>query len=79
MREIAAHAFRWGLAGLLVGPAAVYSLMLLVLYFDPACAPGAADPCQLDIGINLTLGAVAGFVLFFAVIFVRGLRRRHPS
>jgi hypothetical protein len=77
MKEIVARALGWGFAGLLVGPAAVYSLMLLVLYRDPRCAPGGAGVCQLDIGVNLTLGAIFGFALFFAVAVIRGILRRH--
>ncbi len=76
MREIVNHAFRWGLAGMLIGPAVIYSLMLLVLYLDRRCAPGGTGVCQLDIGINLVVGVIVGFVLFFAVSLVRGLRRR---
>lgn len=75
MKEIIARALGWGFAGLLVGPAAVYSLMLLVLYRDPRCAPGGAGVCQLDIWINLTLGAIFGFVLFFGVSVIRGILR----
>lgn len=76
MKEIASRALRWGLAGMLIGPAAVYSLMLLVLYLDRRCAPDGTGMCHLDIGINLTLGVIFGFILFFAVSFVRGLMRR---
>ena len=75
MKKIVARAFYWGLAGLLIGPAFVYSLMLLVLYRDPRCAPGGTGMCQLDIWINLIFGVIFGFVLFFAVSFVRGLLR----
>jgi hypothetical protein len=76
MKDIVNRAFRWGIAGMLIGPAAVYSLMLLVLYADARCAPGGTGVCQLDIGINLVLGVVFGFALFFVVSLVRGLRRR---
>lgn len=76
MKEIVNRAFRWGLAGMLIGPAVVYSMMLLVLYTDKRCAPGGTGVCQLDIGINLVLGVIFGFALFFAVSLVRGLRRR---
>ena len=76
MKEIIFRAFAWGLAGMLIGPAFVYSLMLVTLYRDPRCAPGGTGICQLDIGINLTLGVIVGFALFFAVTFVRGLTRR---
>lgn len=73
MSEIVNRAFRWGLLGLLIGPATVYSVMLLVLYQDERCAGGGV--CQLDLGINLILGVIAGFALFFVVTLVRGLRR----
>ena len=76
MKEIVNRAFRWGIAGMLIGPAFVYSLMLLVLYRDPRCAPGGTGMCHLDVWINLTLGVIFGFVLFFAVSFVRGVLRR---
>ena len=76
MKEIVARAVGWGVAGMLIGPAIVYSLMLIVLYRDPRCAPGGTGICQLDIGINLTLGVIFGFALFFAVSLVRGLLRR---
>ena len=76
MKEIVNRAVRWGIAGMLIGPAFVYSLMLLVLYRDPRCAPGGTGMCHLDIWINLTLGVIFGFVLFFAVTFIRGLLRR---
>lgn len=75
MKAILNRALAWGAVGMLIGPAAVYSLMLLVLYRDPRCAPGGSGICQLDIGINLVLGVVFGFVLFFAVTFVRGVWR----
>lgn len=75
--EIAARAFRWGLFGMIAGPATVYSMILGVLYFDERCRTGSM--CQLDIGINLTLGVIFGFLLFFVVTFVRGLRRRARS
>ena len=74
MSEIVNRAFRWGLLGLLVGPATVYSIMLLALYQDEGCASGGV--CQLDIGINLILGVIFGFLLFFVVALVRGIRRR---
>ena len=76
MKEIVNRARRWAIAGMLIGPATVYSLMLLVLYRDPRCAPGGTGVCQLDIGINLVVGVIVGFALFFVVTFVRGLRRR---
>lgn len=79
MKRIVARAFYWGLAGLLIGPALVYSLMLLVLYRDPRCAPGGTGICQLDIWINLTLGVVFGFLLFFVVTLVRGVLRRRGA
>lgn len=80
MKEIVTRAFGWGIAGMLIGPALVYSMMLLVLYRDPRCAPGGTGMCQLDIWINLTLGVIFGFVLFFAISFARGiLRRRRGS
>jgi len=77
--EIVTRAFRWGLAGMLVGPAAVYSLMLLVLYTDPSCKAGVSESCKLDIAINLTLGVIFGFLLFFLVVFMRGLLARIRS
>lgn len=76
MKEIVARALAWGVAGMLIGPAFVYSMMLLVLYRDPRCAPGGTGMCQLDIGINLTMGVIFGFALFFVVTLVRGLLRR---
>ncbi|MEO3999184.1 hypothetical protein [Mesorhizobium sp. CAU 1732] len=75
MKDIVNHAFRWGLAGLLVGPAVVYSMMLVVLYRDPSCAPGGGV-CQLDIGLNMIIGLVVGFLAFFAITLIRGLRKR---
>lgn len=74
-----ARAFYWGLAGMLIGPAFVYSLMLFVLYRDPRCSPGGTGICNLDIGINLTLGVIFGFILFFAVTFVRGVLRNRKE
>ena len=79
MKKIVARAVYWGLAGLLIGPAFVYSLMLLVLYRDPRCAPGGTGICQLDIWINLTLGVIFGFLLFFVVTFVRGVLRQRDA
>jgi hypothetical protein len=76
MRAILQRAVGWGVAGLLIGPAAFYSLMLLVLWRDPGCAAGINESCKLDIWLNLAIGAVAGFALFFAVTLVRGLMRR---
>jgi len=76
MKEIASRAVKWGFAGMLIGPAAVYSMMLLVLYLDRRCAPDGTGICHLDVGINLTLGVIFGFILFFVVTFVRGLMQR---
>lgn len=73
MKEITRRALAWGFAGALIGPATVYSLILIVLYRDPRCAPDGVGICQLDIGINMILGVVFGFALFFAVTFIRGL------
>ena len=75
MQEIVARAFAWGIAGMLIGPALVYSLMLVVLYSDPGCRSGSGA-CQLDVAINLTVGVVVGFVLFFVVTLIRGIHRR---
>lgn len=76
MKAIVNRALAWGVAGMLIGPAFVYSLMLIVLYRDPRCAPGGTGICHLDIWINLTLGVIFGFILFFVVTFIRGLLRR---
>ncbi|HWK15442.1 MAG TPA: hypothetical protein VNS02_13675 [Rhizobiaceae bacterium] len=76
MGEIVRRAAAWGVAGMLVGPAAVYCLMLLVLYTDPGCQAGLGAGCKLDIALNLTMGVIAGFALFFGVTFIRGLMRR---
>lgn len=75
MKEIVNRAFRWGIAGMLIGPAFLYSLMLVTLWLDPRCAPGGTGICQLDIWLNLTLGVILGFVLFFLVTLVRGVLR----
>lgn len=75
MKSLVNRAFRWGLAGMLVGPAVVYSMMLVVLYRDPGCKPGGGV-CQLDMGLNLTLGVVFGFLTFFAITLVNGVRKR---
>ena len=79
MKKIVTRAFYWGLAGLLIGPALVYSLMLIVLYRDPRCAPGGTGMCHLDVWINLTLGVIFGFALFFIVTLVRGVLRRQRN
>jgi hypothetical protein len=76
MRELLQRAFAWGIAGLLVGPAAVYSLMLLVLWRDPSCRAGIAENCKLDVWLNLAIGAAAGFLAFFAITLIRGLAKR---
>jgi len=76
MGEISRRAAAWGVAGMLIGPAAIYCLMLLVLYTDPACQGGAGAGCKLDIAFNLAMGVAAGFALFFGVTFIRGLMRR---
>lgn len=76
MKEIVIRAVAWGIAGMLIGPAIVYSLLLVVLYRDPRCAPGGSGICHLDIWINLTLGVIFGFLIFFVVTFIRGLIRR---
>lgn len=75
MKDIVNRAFRWGLAGLLVGPAVIYSMMLVVLYRDPNCAPGGGV-CQLDIGLNMIIGLVVGFLAFFVTTLIRGLQKR---
>lgn len=79
MKDIVTRAIAWGMAGMLIGPASVYCLMLITLYRDPRCAPGGTGVCQLDLTINLTFGVIVGFALFFAVTFVRGILRRRRS
>lgn len=74
LEEIVGRAFRWGLVGLIAGPAIVYSMMVGVLYFDQGCRTGTE--CHLDMGINLALGVIAGFAVFFVVTLLRGLVRR---
>ncbi len=76
MRELFQRAFLWGVAGMLIGPALIYSLMLVVLWTDPACRAGVSANCKLDVWLNLTIGVIVGFVLFFVVTLVRGLMRR---
>lgn len=76
MRQIMARSAMWGAAGLIIGPAAFYSVMLLVLWRDPGCAQGISASCKLDLWLNMGIGAVGGFVIFFAVTFVRGMARR---
>lgn len=72
-------AFYWGILGLAAGPVAIYCLILLALYLDPACRAADAQTCRLDVGLNLVLGAAGGFVLFFAGSLVRSLLRRARS
>jgi hypothetical protein len=72
-------ALYWGILGLAAGPIAVYCLILLALYLDPACRAADTQTCRLDAGLNLVLGAIGGFILFFAVSLVRSLMRRGRS
>lgn len=76
MSEIVARAFRWGLLGLIFGPAATYSIMLAVIYLDPACQAGIAENCKLDPAVNLIVAAIFSFVAFFVISLVSGLVRR---
>lgn len=76
MQNIFARSFMWGIAGLLIGPAAFYSVMLLVLWRDPGCAQGIGASCKLDLWLNMGIGAIGGFAVFFIVTMVRGLARR---
>lgn len=76
MGEIFQRAFLWGVAGMLIGPTTVYSMMLFVLYTDQACRAGESANCKLDVWLNLTIAVIVGFLLFFAVTLVRGLLRR---
>jgi hypothetical protein len=69
----------WGILGLIAGPVIVYCLILLALYLDADCRTASTLTCRLDAGLNLVLGAIAGFVLFFAVSIVRTLVRRARS
>lgn len=73
------RAFYWGILGLFAGPVVVYCLILLALYMDPACRAGDQQTCRLDVGLNLVLGAVGGFVLFFAISIGRSLLARARS
>ncbi|MBO6716333.1 MAG: hypothetical protein JJ913_00100 [Rhizobiaceae bacterium] len=72
-------ALYWGILGLAAGPIAIYCLILLALYLDPACRAADANTCSLDAGLNLVLGAVGGFVLFFAGSLLRSALRRTGS
>jgi hypothetical protein len=76
MSEILARAFRWGLVGLVFGPAATYTLMLGILYFDPACREGVTEACNLDPLLNIALSTVVGFATFFLISMVNGLAKR---
>jgi hypothetical protein len=73
------RALYWGILGLFAGPVAVYCLILLALYMDPACRAGDLQTCRLDVGLNLVLGAIGGFVLFFAISIGRSLLARSRS
>ncbi|MCO5060307.1 MAG: hypothetical protein M9905_21020 [Rhizobiaceae bacterium] len=75
MKPILSRALRWGIAGVLIGPATFYCLMLVALYIDPACRGGAPGACQLDVGLNMAIAAVGGFILFFGVSLIRNLVR----
>lgn len=72
-------AFIWGILGLAAGPVVIYCLILLALYLDPSCRAGDMLTCRLDAGLNLVLGAIGGFVLFFAVSLVRSLLNKARS
>lgn len=63
-------------AGMLIGPATVYCIMLFVLWTDQACRAGESANCKLDVWLNLTISVGVGFVGFFLVTLVRGLLRR---
>lgn len=76
MAEVFARAFRWGLVGAIFGPTATYSVMLAVLYLDPACKAGIAENCKLDPVVNLTMAAIFCFAAFFVVSFGNGLIKR---
>jgi hypothetical protein len=76
MSEIVSRAFRWGLLGLIFGPAATYSIMLAVIYLDPACQAGIAENCKLDPAVNLAIAAVSSFAAFFLISLIGGLVRR---
>lgn len=76
MSEIVARAFRWGLLGLIFGPAATYSIMLAVIYLDPACKAGVTENCKLELGANLAIAAVFSFAAFFLISLVGALVRR---
>ena len=76
MREILQRAAIWGVAGMLIGPATVYCMMLFVLWTDQACRAGESANCKLDVWFNMTVAIGIGFALFFAVTFVRGMMRR---
>lgn len=76
MYEILARAFRWGLLGLVFGPAATYSVMLAVLYFDPACRAAVTENCKLDPLVNLTVAAIFSFAAFFLISLISGLAKR---
>lgn len=69
----------WGILGLAAGPVVIYCLILLALYLDPSCRAGDALTCRLDAGLNLVLGAIGGFVLFFTVSLVRSLLKKARS
>ena len=76
MKELLQRSFLWGVAGMLIGPAAVYCVMLFVLWTDQACRSGVSANCKLDVWLNLSMAVGAGFVLFFGVTVVRGLLAR---
>ncbi len=74
MRQVVNRAFRWGIFGLLGGPAITYCLMLIALYGDESCRSGGI--CELDMALNLALSVPGGFIAFFALGLVLALRAR---
>lgn len=74
MRQVINRAFRWGIFGLIGGPAITFCLMLFALYFDEACRTGGI--CQLDIALNIALSVPGGFVAFFLFGLYLALRAR---
>lgn len=68
-----------GLLGFVLVPVAIMIAVLGLAYsFDPRCgSPGDSGGCEMGAASIAMVSAVPGFLIFFFVPLIRGLRRRN--
>jgi hypothetical protein len=79
MSTVLWRATRWGLGGLLLGPAIAIVLVLAAMLLDPKCGAGDSGGCAMGLVTAPIAVALPSFLLGFALSLALQLWRRRPS